>query len=154
MIVKALISVFVCLGLGFLSGYVSGSGLSDYYLALNKPSFMPPAWLFGPVWTVLYTMMGVAFAIVWDKNSDKKASSAAMTIFGVQFFFNLIWTPLFFLMRQEEAALVVIIILIFLIIKTISAFKPISLLASRLLIPYLIWVSFATLLNASIVYLN
>ena len=117
MIVKVLVSVFVCLGLGFLSGYVSGSGLSDYYLALNKPSFMPPGWLFGPVWTILYIMMGVAFGIVWDKHSDAKSTVGAMKIFGAQFIFNLLWTPLFFLMQQEIAALVVIVTLIVLIIN-------------------------------------
>ncbi len=149
---KAFIAVFICLGLGFASGLV-GSPMSDWYQDLVKPPFQPPPWVFGPAWTVLYTMMGIAIAYVWNSAVSPKRSKA-VKLFLVQFLFNISWSPLFFGAQNPMASLIVILIMWVLIALTISAFYKIKPKYGYLLIPYLCWVTFATLLNASIVYLN
>ena len=147
--------IIVCLGLGFLSGYYSGSGATIWYQTLNKPFFQPPPWLFGPVWTVLYIMMGIAVALVWDKEGiSPQLKSKALLIFIFQLVLNLTWSPLFFGLQQMVAALCNIVLLIILIVLTIHYFKRIDKLAAHLIKPYLIWVCFATLLNASLINLN
>ena len=147
--------IIVCLGLGFLSGYYSGSGATIWYQTLNKPFFQPPPWLFGPVWTVLYIMMGIAVALVWDKEgTSPQLKSKALLIFIFQLVLNLTWSPLFFGLQQMVAALCNIVLLIILIVLTIHYFKRIDKLAAHLIKPYLIWVCFATLLNASLINLN
>lgn len=151
--IKIAISVFACLGLGFLSGYAAGSAISDWYVNLNKPFFQPPPWLFGPAWTLLYTLMGIAFAFVWHKEKSS-FQSKAMKLFITQFIINLIWSPVFFALKKPAIALGVIILLWILIVLTMKAFKNIDRRSMWLLIPYLCWVTFATILNASIVYLN
>ncbi len=150
---KIVIAVLVCLLLGSASGILAGSATTEWYMQLQKPSFQPPSWVFGPAWTLLYTLIGLALAFIWDKKASP-ARSTALKIFAVQFFLNLIWSPIFFYWNQIALALVVIIVLWFLIIATIRAFKKIDTRAAYLLIPYLLWVTFATVLNASIVYLN
>jgi len=151
---KIVISIIVCLSLGFLSGFLSGSAITDWYTQLIKPPFQPPNWVFGPAWTILYILMGIAFGIIWSSDRDNQFKKVAMNLFVVQFILNLIWSPVFFLSKQITLALIVILILWLLIIFTIRAFSKIDRNASYLLIPYLLWVSFATLLNGSIVYLN
>lgn len=152
---KIVLCVTICLGLGFLSGYYSGSGDTTWYRSLEKPFFQPPPWLFGPVWTILYTMMGISVALVWDQISNSSnIKTSALTLFILQLIFNLVWSPVFFRIQALVAALVVILTLVFLIILTIRAFGKLNTIAKNLLLPYLAWVCFATLLNASIVYLN
>ena len=152
---KILLCVTICMVLGFLSGYYAGSGDTEWYRTLKKPAFQPPPWLFGPVWSVLYIMMGVSVALIWDHTKVSSAKkNSAMALFIFQMLFNLSWSLVFFKLQALTPALIVILILVLLIVMTLRAFGKINKKARYLLIPYLCWVCFATLLNASIVYLN
>ncbi len=153
-ITRILIAVAICLFVGFLSSFATQSSISDWYVTLKKPSFNPPNWIFGPVWTVLYVLMGVAAGIVWNKGSHHKWVKTALYHFIFQLIFNAAWSIVFFGMRSPSYALLIIIILLLLIVLTIRWFRIINKTAALLLIPYLLWVSFATILNYSIWVLN
>jgi len=153
LIAKILICVLVCFSLGSASGLLAGSATTEWYQNLIKPSFQPPAWVFGPAWTLLYTLMGISLALVWH-SLPKPGKQIALVLFGIQFLLNLIWSPVFFYFENPKMALVVIVILWIVIVATIRAFYKMDKRAAYLLIPYILWISFATLLNASIVYLN
>lgn len=157
LIFKIIIAVFVCLVLGGLSGIATVSEIKNWYLQLNKPSFNPPNWLFGPAWSTLYTFMGIAFALIWDrleKANTKVFSSNAIRFFLIQFVLNLLWSSIFFSMHLIAFALIEMLVLWVFILLTILHFYRINKLAGIILIPYILWVSFATLLTASILYLN
>lgn len=152
---KIIISICVCVLVGFLSGFATQSSVKTWFLTIEKPFFNPPSWLFGPVWTLLYIMMGVAFGLVWSSDfKDKKAVKTAMIIFGIQLGLNALWSILFFGLCNPLLAFIEILLLWLFIFETIKVFKPIDNLASKLLYPYLAWVSFATILNGSIWWLN
>lgn len=151
--IKIMICVFGCMSLGFLSGFAAGSAITDWYTNLNKPFFQPPPWIFGPAWTILYILIGIAIALIWHKEKSINQSKA-IQVFISQFILNLIWSPVFFAFKQPAMALGIIIILWILIVLTMKAFKKLDNRAMWLLVPYLCWVTFATILNASIVYLN
>ncbi|MCM4163775.1 MULTISPECIES: TspO/MBR family protein [unclassified Arenibacter] len=148
------ISVAVCLTIGFLSSFATQSSVNDWYLELNKPSFNPPNWIFAPVWTVLYIMMGVAAGIVWAKGFYHIWVKTALYHFGIQLLFNALWSIIFFGFKNPFAALLIILTLLVLLIFTIKWFKVVSRTAAYLLIPYLLWVCFATALNYKIWELN
>ena len=150
---KAVLSISLCFELGSSGGLITINEIPGWYAALQKPSFNPPNWLFGPVWTALYIMMGVAFYLVW-RNPPSAGRKKALSAFLVQFALNCAWTPVFFAMHQLGAALVVIVLMWLAIFRTIFLFAPFSKTASWLLVPYISWVSFATLLNAAIWWLN
>jgi tryptophan-rich sensory protein len=150
---KAVLSISLCFVLGSSGGLLTINEIPGWYAALQKPSFNPPNWLFGPVWTALYIMMGVAFYLVW-RNPPSAGRKKALSAFLVQFALNCAWTPVFFAMHQLGAALVVIVLMWLAILRTIFLFAPFSKTASWLLVPYISWVSFATLLNAAIWWLN
>ena len=152
--IKLVISVALPLALGGLSGYATARGVSTWYPTLVKPSFNPPAWVFGPVWTVLYIMMGVAAFLVWRRGLDVDGVRIALTIFVVQLALNGIWSILFFGMQEPGWALAEIILLWIAIGTTILLFWRVAPAAGALLLPYLAWVSFATVLNASLWWLN
>ncbi|WP_309607978.1 TspO/MBR family protein [Flavobacterium sp.] len=153
--VKIIISISVCVLVGFLSGFATQSSVKTWFLTVNKPFFNPPSWLFAPVWTVLYIMMGIAFGLIWSSNfKDKKVVKSAMIIFGIQLGLNALWSILFFGLCNPLLAFIEILLLWLFIFETIKVFKPIDGLASKLLYPYLAWVSFATILNGSIWWLN
>lgn len=154
LIIKIIICVFLCLVIGFTSGMATASGITEWYAFLNKPFFNPPNWLFAPVWSILYAMMGIAAALVWHKGLNSDGVKSALLIFVVQMVFNALWSIVFFGMRQPLYALFVIITLWILIVLCISKFNKINKTAGLLLIPYLLWVSFATILNFSIYWLN
>ena len=153
-ITRIAISVAVCLLIGFLSGFATQSSVGDWYITLNKPSFNPPNWIFAPVWTVLYIMMGVAAGIVWIKGFYHIWVKTALYHFGFQLMFNALWSIVFFGFKQPFWALLVILTLLVLIVLTIKWFKVVSKTAAYLLIPYLLWVCFATVLNFKIWQLN
>ena len=148
------ISVTVCLTIGFLSSFATQSSVNDWYLELNKPNFNPPNWIFAPVRTVLYVMMGVAAGIVWAKGFYHIWVKTALYHFGIQLLFNALWSIIFFGFKNPFAALLVILALLVLLIFTIKWFKVVSNTAALLLIPYLLWVCFATALNYKIWELN
>lgn len=151
---KVPVCILVVEILGGLSGYLTASAIRDWYAGLERPPGTPPNWIFGPVWTLLYAMMGAAFALVWQKGERGPARRSAFAWFTIQFIFNLAWTPIFFGAHQIAVALAVIVALLIAIGVTISRFRPISRLAAALMLPYLIWVGYATYLNAGYLVLN
>ncbi len=157
LIFKIIIAVFVCLVLGGLSGIATVSEIKNWYLQLNKPSFNPPNWLFGPAWSTLYTFMGIAFALIWDRlerANTKLLSSNAIRFFLIQFVLNLLWSSIFFSLHLIAFALIEMLVLWGFILLTILHFYKINKFAGIILVPYILWVSFATILTASILYLN
>ena len=151
---KLMMAVAVPVAVGGLSGFATARGISTWYPTLVKPSFNPPAWVFGPVWTVLYIMMGVAAYLVWLRGVDADGVRAALAVFVIQLALNGLWSILFFGIRQPGLALVEIIVLLVAIGATIWLFWRVVPAAGVLLLPYWAWVSFATILNASLWWLN
>lgn len=150
--IKITLSIIVCLAVAFLGSVATQSSVGGWYTNINKPFFNPPNWLFGPVWTLLYIMMGVSAGLVW--NVKNNLFNKAMFWFGAQLLFNLSWSFAFFYFESPLSALVVIGLLWVSIYMSIKKFYPISKTAAYLLIPYLLWVSFATALNFEIWRLN
>ena len=144
----------VCLLVGFLSGFATQSSVDDWYLTLNKPFFNPPNWIFAPVWTVLYIMMGVAAGIVWSKGIHHIWVKTALYHFSFQLIFNALWSVVFFGFNKPFWALLVILILLALILLNMKSFRVASKTAAYLLVPYFLWVCFATLLNYKIWEMN
>jgi translocator protein len=153
-ILKILLLVAVCVAVGYLSGMVTRDSITTWYPTLEKPVFNPPNWIFAPVWTLLYIMMGIAAGLVWTSNADDKIVRKALGFFAIQFGLNALWSYLFFGMHNPLLALIEIVLLWLMIWETYNQFKKIDKIAGYLFIPYLAWVSFATLLNASIWWLN
>jgi translocator protein len=151
---KILISVVTCLGIGFISGQITKSAIIDWYPMIKKPFFNPPNWVFAPVWTMLYVMMAVAAALVWDKIDRNNLVKTALRYFVIQLILNSLWSILFFGLHNPGLALIEIVLLWLMIYETFIQFGKIDKLAANLLIPYLGWVGFATILNASIWFLN
>lgn len=148
------IGVLVCLLIGFLSSIATQSSVNDWYTTLNKPSFTPPNELFAPVWTALYIMMGISAGMVWSKGYHHIWVKTALYHFVFQLLFNALWSIVFFGLKNPLLGLVVILILLTLIILTIKWFRIISRPAAYLLIPYMLWVGFAAVLNYRIWALN
>lgn len=151
---KILIAVAICLCIGFFSGFASQSSIHTWYTTLNKPFFNPPDWVFAPIWTILYILMGVSAGIVWSKGFYHKWVKTALYHFIFQLLFNGLWSLVFFGFKSPGLALLVILTLLILLLLTIKWFKIVNKTASYLLIPYLIWVLFAGILNFSIWQLN
>jgi translocator protein len=154
LIYKIFVSVVITLSVGAVSGFFTASSAKDWFVTLSKPSFNPPAWLFAPVWTILYIMMGVAFAIVWHSHSKLQKKYTAYTYYWLQLLLNFSWSFLFFFYRRPDLALIDIMLLFIMIASTIFSFKKISKTAAWLLVPYLCWVGFATALNFEIWRMN
>lgn len=148
-----IVFVGLCLLVGALGGWVTADSVKDWYPTLRKPSFNPPNWVFGPVWTILYIMMGVAAWRVWCEAWGDRARGPLM-LFALQLALNLGWSVAFFGLHAIGAAVVVIVALEAAILATMLAFRRIDGLAAALLIPYALWVAFATLLNVTIWRLN
>ena len=153
-LLRILVSVAVCLAIGFFAGFATQSSVDTWYVTLNKPSFNPPNWIFAPVWTVLYILMGIAAGIVWNRGFYHKWVKTAIYHFGFQLVLNGMWSIVFFGMQKVFWALLVIVALFVLILFTIKWFKVVDKRAAWLLYPYVAWVGFATLLNFSIWQLN
>jgi tryptophan-rich sensory protein len=152
-IIKAINSIAFTVGLGAASGYVTVREIPTWYATLNKPSFNPPNFLFGPVWTILYILMGISVYLIW-KQAPSPQRKKAINLYLIQFAFNLAWSFIFFNKHQIFLALIDIIAMWFCILLTIFAFSKFSKLAAWLLVPYISWVSFAAILNTAIWVLN
>ena len=144
-----LLFILIAEGAGFLGLFFIGS-VDGWYTTLSKAALTPPSWLFGPVWAILYALIGSAAYLVWRQKSDGNV----LRLYWIQLAANTVWTPLFFGLQNPELALIDIAILFVLIVLTIVAFGRIHKLAGILLIPYLLWVGFATYLNVMVVLLN
>jgi tryptophan-rich sensory protein len=152
---KLLLCVLLCLGAGGAGSFFTTPSIGTWYALLQKPEFTPPNWLFGPVWTVLYIMMGIALYIVWQKRSRwHRGKVAAYRWFGVQLGLNVMWSVVFFGLHSLSGGLVVIVCLWLAIAATIREFGKKAPMAAWLLVPYLIWVSYASFLNFSFWRLN
>ncbi|PJE69303.1 TspO protein [Candidatus Shapirobacteria bacterium CG10_big_fil_rev_8_21_14_0_10_38_14] len=151
---KLIISVLVCLSAGFIGSFFTTPSIPTWYATLNKPSFNPPNWLFGPVWTTLFILMGIAAFLIWRKGLKKKVVKNALIIFLLQLIFNTLWSFLFFKFHSPFWTLIDIVVLWVLILLVLIKFWKINKVAGILLIPYLLWVSFASFLNYTIYQLN
>lgn len=152
---KLLFCLLLCLGAGGVGSYFTLSSIGTWYELLQKPTFTPPNWVFGPVWTVLYIMMSIALYKVWQKRSPRYASKVAAYIeFGVQLVLNVLWSVMFFGLHSIFGGLVIIVCLWLVLAVTIREFNRQVPLAAWLLIPYLLWVSYACFLNYSFWCLN
>ena len=151
---KLAICVIGCELAGMLGSVFTISAIPTWYATLQKPALNPPSWIFAPVWITLYVLMGIAAFLVWRKGSEKKEVKKALAVFILQLILNAIWTPIFFGLHNPGLGLIVIIALWLSIIWTMISFHKISRAAMYLLVPYLLWVSFASYLNYSIWALN
>ncbi|MCD8507484.1 tryptophan-rich sensory protein [Candidatus Woesebacteria bacterium] len=151
---KLIFSVVVCELVGIIGSVFTVSAIPTWYATLNKPFFAPPNWLFGPVWTLLYFLMGVSFYLLWRQGWTKKSVRTARNYFLLQLGLNFLWTPIFFGLRSPLLALLVMSALWAAIIMAMLKIYRVSRMAAAILLPYLFWVSFAAALNAGIVVLN
>lgn len=149
-ITASLLLTFTAAAIGSLATVVN---IPTWYAGLEKPFFNPPNWIFGPVWTLLYTLMGISFYLVWNARPAKNKKQALL-IYGLQLALNTLWSLVFFGLHSPWAGVIVILLLLASIIITVRLFWPISKTAAYLLIPYLAWVSFATLLTVWIAFNN
>ena len=151
---KLFLSLLLCQSAGFIGALFTTPNIPVWYNSLVKPGFTPPGTVFGPVWTALYLLMGIAFYLVWIKGLNDNRVKAAAIVFLVQLFLNILWSIVFFGLRSPLGGVVVIVLLWFAILLTIYRFYYVSIPAAFLLAPYLLWVSFAAVLNFSIAALN
>ena len=142
--------VGLCLLVGAADGTLTATSVGTWYLSLTRPPGTPPGWVFGPVWTLLYVLMGLAAWLVWQRRAHRRA----LRIWSWQLALTAAWTPVFFGLRQTAPALLVILILLVAICLTIAAFARVRPVAALLLVPYLVWTCYATYLNAGFWWLN
>jgi benzodiazapine receptor len=147
--VALVIAILVCFAAAGIGGLFTARSVPTWYQTIEKPSWTPPSGVFGPVWTVLYLMMGIAAWLVWRKDGFSGAGPA-LGVFGVQLALNALWSVLFFGMRNPGAGFAEIILLWVAIVATVALFWRVSALAGALLLPYLAWVTFAAALNGAI----
>ena len=151
---KLAISIVVCLCAGMVGSLFTRDAITSWYVFLQKPAFTPPGWLFAPVWTLLYIMMGIAVFLVWRKGLDQFQVRESVIIFIIQLVLNAGWSYAFFGLRSPLTGLIVIVPLWTAILLTIINFFKVSRAAAYLLIPYILWVSFATVLTFAFYLLN
>ncbi|MDD3145024.1 MAG: tryptophan-rich sensory protein [Candidatus Gracilibacteria bacterium] len=150
---KILISIGLPLLIGLISSYFTLNSIESWYMTLNKPFFNPPNWIFGPVWTFLYILIGISFYLVWNKGFGKNENNLK-TIYFLQLFLNFLWSISFFYLENPLLGLINIIALWIVILYNIVLFYKVDKKSGFLLIPYLLWVSFASILNLYIYLLN
>ena len=151
-VLRVIIAAMACLALGTLSGLITISAIEGWYTTIRKPSWTPPNWIFGPVWSLLYILMGIALGLILNTRHPLKKK--AVLIFIIQFILNLAWSFIFFYQQMIGLAVVDILFMLGSIILTIFYFNKINRVAASLLIPYLLWVCFASFLNLAIYLLN
>jgi translocator protein len=149
-----ILCIAIPLVIGFIGSIATLPAITGWYAGLNKPAFNPPGWVFGPVWTLLYILMGIALFLVVKNGVDTAPVRQAVLVFAAQLLANLAWSFLFFGMHSIILGLLDILLLFFLIVATMILFRRISPVAAYLLIPSICWVTFASLLNAMIGILN
>jgi benzodiazapine receptor len=151
---KLIGSIAACEGAGLIGSVFTTPAITTWYVTLQKPTFTPPNWVFGPVWASLYALMGVAVFLIWRRGLQQDGVKAAFIIFWVQLVLNLMWSIVFFGLHSILGGVVVIIALWALVLITILRFFKISRVAGGLLVPYIVWLSIASALNVSIYMLN
>jgi benzodiazapine receptor len=153
-IVRLLISIIICQAAGFIGSIFTTPNIPTWYKTLQKPNIAPPNWVFAPVWTLLFLLMGIALYLVWRQGWNTPAVRIAMIIFFIHLIVNILWSAVFFGLHAPLAGFFVIIALWFLIILTIIYFSSVSKTAGLILLPYILWVSFASVLNFMLYKLN
>ena len=151
---KLAITIIISLAAGGIGAIFTSPAIGSWYAGLSKPVFTPPNWLFGPAWTILYILMGVAAFYVWRQGLSAPSVKLALLVFLIQLILNLLWSVVFFGFHQLPGGIVVIVLLWIAILITLLRFWDISLIAGGLLIPYLAWVTFASALNIAVWILN
>ncbi len=151
---KLVISLLLPQAAAAVGAYFTITGTGTWYQQIQKPAWNPPSWLFAPVWTTLYILMGIAFYLVWTSKAPELKKKKAMGLWGVQLVLNLFWTIIFFHQHQLGWATIEILLLLLMIGATIIAFANINCLAAGLLVPYLAWVGFASYLTYTIWTMN
>jgi benzodiazapine receptor len=151
-LLKLSASILVCLFAGFIGSIYTTPQIKGWYMALNKPFLNPPSWVFAPVWTTLYIMMGIALFLVWSKQGKK--AKTAITVFFVQLLLNTLWSVIFFNLHMLLGAFFWLILLWASIALNIYLFNKYSKTAAYLLVPYIMWVSFAGYLNLALFLVN
>jgi len=149
-----ILSLAIPLFIGYIGSLLTMPSISGWYAGLIKPVFTPASWVFGPAWTILYVLMGVALFLVIKDGGGRNYYRASIISFATQLFLNLYWSFLFFYIKEPSLAFYAIISLWSMIIVNIYYFYQVKKTAALLLIPYIIWVTFAAVLNYSIWYLN
>ncbi len=152
--VRLIAAILVCQLAGVIGSIFTVPAISGWYANIEKPLFNPPNWVFAPVWTALFLLMGISLYLVWDKGLKKKEVRLAVFVFGLQLALNIVWSFLFFGLQSPFLAFIEIALLWIAILATIAFFYRVSKRAGLLLVPYLLWVSFAAFLNYSIWMLN
>jgi translocator protein len=147
------LSILLAQSAGLLGAFFTTTGAGSWYQTIVKPSWNPPNWIFGPVWTTLYTLMGIAAYLVW-RTPPGPMRTQALVLYGVQLFLNALWSFAFFGAESPKLGLVVITSLLVMIVLTAKKFYVLSHPAGYLMIPYILWVAFATVLNFILIYLN
>jgi len=151
---KFIIAILICESVGIISGLLASANNNIWFGSLNTPTWNPPAYLFAPVWTTLYLLMGISLGIIWTNKTTELQKRSAYFLFGLQLFLNFCWSIIFFKFHSPAFALLDILLMDIIIIITIVSFSKFSKLAAWLLVPYIAWVLFATILNFSIWNLN
>ena len=152
---KILVMVATCLVVGSISGVVTREAITTWYVTIEKPSFNPPNWIFAPVWTTLYILMGIGAGLVWQQIETKRQEvKSALVFFFIQLALNALWSLLFFGLKNPLLALIEIVVLLLMIYETFIKFNKLNKFAGYMFIPYLLWVGFATILNGAIWWLN
>lgn len=151
---RILIVVAICIIVGAISAMATQSSVTGWYTTLNKPVFNPPNWIFAPVWSILYVLMGIAAGLIWDKGFYHKWVKTALYHFAIQLILNASWSLVFFGLQAIFPALLIIITLFIFLIFTFKWFLVVDKTAAYLLVPYIIWVGFAAVLNFEIWRLN
>ena len=151
---KLVVSIIACLAAGAVGSIFTREAIPTWYATLEKPAFNPPNWLFAPVWTLLYILMGLAAFLVWRRGLENRQVRIALIVFLVQLVLNALWSVAFFGLESPLYGLIVISVLWVAILVTVIKFYKVSAVASILMWPYLLWVTFAAVLNSSIWLLN
>ena len=153
-LLKIIFSLLICQLAGVVGAIFNGIAVKTWYAHINKPGFTPPNWIFGPVWITLYVLMGISLFLVWNADINTKAKQTALVLFFIQLILNTLWSYFFFYLQSPLYGLIEIVTLLIFIIFTMLKFFPIRSLAGLLLVPYVLWVGFAAVLNYSIWQLN
>ena len=151
---KFIISLVITLGIGFSGSFFTRPEIDGWFQTITKPSWNPPNYIFGPVWTTLYVLMGIALFLVWKSRANERLKKPAFTFFVIQLVLNFLWSLIFFNQHEIGWAMVDIILLWIFILLTIFSFAKINKTAAWLLVPYISWVSFAAILNFTIWRMN
>jgi len=153
-VLRFIISIIICQSAGIFGSLFTFEAVPDWYITLEKPFFAPPNWIFGPVWIILYFLMGVSLYIVWENELKSKTRNIFFVVFGIQLILNTLWSSLFFGLRSPLLGLIDVLILDAMVAVTIIYAKRVSKYAAMLLIPYMVWIIIASVLNYAILVLN